>query len=68
MSDFWHMGGYAFYVWTSYGICFVVLLMEIVKPMLLQKKLRRELVLKRQRSQIPARTLEGIKGARSSES
>jgi heme exporter protein D len=51
MSDFWHMGGYAFYVWTSYGICFVVLLMEIIKPLLLQKKIARELALKRQRQQ-----------------
>jgi len=51
MSDFWHMGGYAFYVWTSYGICFVVLLMEIIKSLLLQKKIVRELALKRQRQQ-----------------
>ncbi len=51
MSDFWHMGGYAFYVWTSYGICFAALLLVVVRPLLLNKKIKRELVLKRQRQQ-----------------
>ncbi|MDO8844490.1 MAG: heme exporter protein CcmD [Methylicorpusculum sp.] len=51
MSDFWHMGGYAFYVWTSYGIGFLVLIIGLIKPLMLQKKILRELVLKRQRNQ-----------------
>ncbi len=26
MADFFHMGGYGFYVWTAYGIAGVVLI------------------------------------------
>jgi len=38
MSEFFHMGGYAWYVWGSYGITFLVLLIEVV----LVKKRSRE--------------------------
>ena len=30
MGDFFHMGGYAWYVWGSYGVTFLCLLIEIV--------------------------------------
>jgi heme exporter protein D len=30
MSDFFAMGGYAWYVWGSYGVTLLVLIMEIV--------------------------------------
>ena len=30
MSDFFAMGGYAFYVWGSYGVTFVLLAVEII--------------------------------------
>lgn len=30
MSEFLHMGGYAWYVWGSYGVTFLCLLIEIV--------------------------------------
>ena len=29
MSEFFHMGGYAWYVWGSYGITFACLALEI---------------------------------------
>jgi len=29
MSDFFAMGGYAFYVWGSYGVTFALLAIEI---------------------------------------
>jgi heme exporter protein D len=29
MSDFLAMGGYAWYVWGSYGVTFLLLLLEI---------------------------------------
>jgi heme exporter protein D len=32
------MGGYAFFVWTSYGITFAVLLANIISPILQRKK------------------------------
>jgi heme exporter protein D len=37
MSDFFAMGGYAWYVWGSYGVTFLLLLLEIV---LLAKRAR----------------------------
>ena len=27
-SDFWHMGGYALYVWGAYAVCFAAMLAE----------------------------------------
>ena len=30
MSEFFHMGGYAWYVWGSYGVTAVCLAIEIV--------------------------------------
>lgn len=29
-SDFFQMGGYAFYVWTSYGLALIVLLANLL--------------------------------------
>ncbi len=29
-QTFWHMGGYAFYVWSAYGIAFIVLIINII--------------------------------------
>jgi heme exporter protein D len=30
VSDFFHMGGYAWYVWGSYGVTFLCLAIEII--------------------------------------
>jgi len=30
MSEFLAMGGYAWYVWGSYGVTFLVLLLEVI--------------------------------------
>jgi heme exporter protein D len=38
-SEFFNMGGYAFYVWTSYGLTFVVLVLNIVLPLLQRKQI-----------------------------
>jgi len=38
MSEFLYMGGYAFHVWTSYALAFVVLLINILGPSLRHKK------------------------------
>ena len=32
LNEFIHMGGYGFYVWTSYGITLVVLIINIILP------------------------------------
>ena len=43
-SEFLHMGGYAFYVWTSYALAGVILLANLLLPMLNARKQRRELI------------------------
>lgn len=32
MREFFAMGGYAFYVWTSYGLALLVLLINLILP------------------------------------
>ncbi len=32
LNEFIHMGGYGFYVWTSYGITLLVLIINIILP------------------------------------
>ena len=39
LNEFFNMGGYAFYVWTSYGIALVVLLINVILPLRQRKKL-----------------------------
>ena len=38
-GEFLHMGGYAFYVWTSYGIAAIVLLVNFIIPIQRRRKL-----------------------------
>lgn len=44
LSEFLHMGGYAFYVWTSYALAGIVLTANVVMPLLDARRTRRELV------------------------
>ena len=37
-SEFFAMGGYAFYVWTAYGLTFLVIVLNIVMPIMHRKK------------------------------
>jgi len=37
-SEFFHMGGYAFYVWTSYALTLIVLVANIISPILQRRK------------------------------
>jgi heme exporter protein D len=39
LNEFLHMGGYAFYVWTSYGLAAIVLLVTAVTPIRQRRKL-----------------------------
>ncbi|MGD2138094.1 MAG: heme exporter protein CcmD [Gammaproteobacteria bacterium] len=39
LNEFLNMGGYAFYVWTSYAIALVVLVINIVLPARQRRKL-----------------------------
>ena len=38
-SEFIDMGGYAFYVWSSYGITLVILAVNVIGPLQLRHKL-----------------------------
>ena len=50
MNEFFNMGGYAFFVWTSYGLAAILLIANIIQPMQrkkeilnnLKRRLRRE--------------------------
>jgi heme exporter protein D len=50
MKEFFHMGGYGFYVWTSYGIALLVLVANLLSPILLKKKLLSELARREKRA------------------
>ncbi len=39
MSEFFHMGGYAFYVWSSYAIALVVLVLNLLVPLRNRRRL-----------------------------
>lgn len=39
LQEFFHMGGYGFYVWSSYGIAMVVLLANFLSPILARRRL-----------------------------
>ena len=39
LNEFFHMGGYAFYVWTSYGIALIVLLVNLLLPIRQRRKI-----------------------------
>jgi len=42
-TDFLNMGGYAFHVWTSWGLTSLTLLMLIALPKLRNKQIRAEI-------------------------
>lgn len=46
MSEFFHMGGYAFYVWSSYGLTTLVLAWVFVSPIFSKKAIIKELRMK----------------------
>lgn len=48
-QEFLYMGGYGFYVWTSYGLTLVVLVANIVVPIFQRKQFLRQQALKQKR-------------------
>ena len=46
VSEFLDMGGYAFYVWSSYGIATVVLTWIFIAPIFNKKNIVKELRMK----------------------
>ncbi len=49
LQEFLHMGGYALYVWTSYGIAMLVLILNVVIPVWQRKQFLRQQALKQKR-------------------
>ncbi|MEE9343709.1 MAG: heme exporter protein CcmD [Gammaproteobacteria bacterium] len=49
-SEFIHMGGYGFYVWTSYALTLIVLLANILSPIFLKRKVLKDITTKAQRA------------------
>ena len=41
--EYLHMGGYAFYVWWSYAIVLVVLVLNLIAPSIRLRRVRRRL-------------------------
>lgn len=52
MSEFFDMGGYAFYVWGAYGAAAVLLLADALPPMLRMKRLRESLARRRKKREV----------------
>ena len=46
LEEFFHMGGYAVYVWSSYGLAFVVMLYIFMKPISDRKQILKDLRMK----------------------
>lgn len=46
LEEFFHMGGYAVYVWSSYGLAFIVLLAIFISPMMNRKRILKDLRMK----------------------
>ena len=38
-SEFFHMGGYAYFVWTSYALALVTVVLNIISPIVQRKKI-----------------------------
>ena len=49
LAEFFHMGGYAFYVWTAYGITALVMIANIILPWQRHKQLRAQIARKLKR-------------------
>jgi heme exporter protein D len=50
-QEFFAMGGYAFYVWASYAITFVVMLVLVIMPVVQRKQFMRQQALRLKRQE-----------------
>jgi heme exporter protein D len=49
MAEFFHMGGYAFYVWTSFGLATVILGWQFMQPLIHRRQLLAQMARKARR-------------------
>lgn len=50
MAEFFHMGGYAVYVWSSYGLAALVLAINLILPFRRRRALLRRLARQQRRT------------------
>jgi heme exporter protein D len=50
MKEFFHMGGYALYVWPSYALALLILIANLVAPMLQRRRLLADIARKLRRA------------------
>jgi heme exporter protein D len=48
-QEFFAMGGYAFYVWTSYFCAFIILAVNVIVPVIQRKRFMRQQLLRLRR-------------------
>jgi heme exporter protein D len=46
LEEFFNMGGYAVYVWSSYGLAFIVMLLIFIQPISARKQILKDLRMK----------------------
>jgi heme exporter protein D len=50
MKEFFHMGGYALYVWPSYALAMIILIANLVAPVLQKRRLLADIARKIRRA------------------
>ena len=60
-SEFFDMGGYAFFVWTSYGLTLLIIVANIVSPMMQRKKVISKIKRAIKRESIELANIEKVK-------
>lgn len=55
MAEFFHMGGYAAYVWSSYALAFLILVPMLLLPLRENTRLIRQIKGKLRRDQVIAK-------------
>lgn len=63
MSEFFSMGGYAAFVWPSYGLGLVILIAHIAAPMMRRRRLLSEISRRLRREARAAAKNESIDGS-----
>ena len=52
MADFFYMDGYWLYVWSSYVLTAIVLAVNVVQPLMCQRKVRKALARRERRERM----------------
>ena len=59
VSDFFDMGGYAYYVWLAYFFYFAVMGWNLIQPKLERRKVLKVLLARQARDNAPVQTAQG---------